>query len=89
MGLCVLFPFREAKEDHRRMRAGEPDWFTDLSISVYKTESFIVKGVQTYNPNSSYCNFRYSLFVLGRENKMYSPLFLYILVFRKAMRKQR
>lgn len=70
MGLCVLFPFREAKEDHRRMRAGEPDWFTDLSISVYKTESFIVKGVQTYNPNSSYCNFRYSLFVLAQEERI-------------------
>lgn len=72
MGLDAPCPFRAAKEGHSRMRVGETEWYTDLSISVCMTERFMVKGVQIHNPNPSYCNFRLFLLVLAQEERIKS-----------------
>lgn len=57
---------------------GESEQFTGLSGSVYKTEKFMLEGIQIYNPNPS--NFRFSILVLAQQKRIKSTELIFLLL---------
>lgn len=73
---CAL-PIWGSQGRPQKAEVGESEWFTGLSGSVYKTEKFLFEGIQIYNPNPSYCNFRFSILVLSLQKRIKSTEFFF------------